>query len=251
MKLSFKGKSAVITGASGGMGLEISKKLSENNISVLMLDLQSPSKDFLLKNKNCQFKKVDVTNFKKLKSHIDNFYKNNKSIDYLINTTGVLWFDKDVSAVNISSGIWDKVFEINLKSMVYLSKIVVPLMKKNSFGSMVHISSIDALSGDDKPQDAYGASKAAMIRLSKSFAIQFASNNIRSNIVLPGPIETGMQLRWKKSPKVKKKLEKFIPLNRVGKPEDISNASIFLISDQANYITGTEMIVDGGITSKP
>ena len=66
MKLSFKGKSAVITGASGGMGLEISKKLSENNISVLMLDLQSPSKDFLLKNKNCQFKKVDVTNFKKL-----------------------------------------------------------------------------------------------------------------------------------------------------------------------------------------
>ena len=251
MNLSFKGKSAVITGASGGMGLEISKKMSENNISVLMLDLQSPSKDFLLKNKNCVFKQVDVTDFKKLKSHIDSFYKNNKSIDYLINTTGVLWFDKDVSAVDISSDIWDKVFEINLKSMMYLSKIVVPLMKKNSFGSMVHISSIDALSGDDKPQDAYGASKAAMIRLSKSFAIQFASNNIRSNIVLPGPIETGMQLRWKKSPKVKKKLEKFIPLNRVGKPEDISNASIFLISDQANYITGTEMIVDGGITSKP
>ena len=251
MKLSFKGKSAVITGASGGMGLEISKKLSENNISVLMLDLQSPSKDFLLKNKNCKFKQVDVTDFKKLKSHIDNFYKNNKSIDYLINTTGVLWFDKDVSAVDISSDIWDKVFEINLKSMMYLSKIVVPLMKKNSFGSMVHISSIDALSGDDKPQDAYGASKAAMIRLSKSFAIQFASNNIRSNIVLPGPIDTGMQIRWKNNPKAKKNLEKFIPLNKVGKPEDISNASIFLLSDQASYITGTELIVDGGITSKP
>jgi len=250
MKLSFKGKSAVITGASGGMGLEISKKMSENNISVLMLDLQSPSKDFLLKNKNCVFKQVDVTDFKKLKSHIDSFYKNNKSIDYLINTTGVLWFDKDVSAVDISSDIWDKVFEINLKSMMYLSKIVVPLMKKNSFGSMVHISSIDALSGDDKPQDAYGASKAAMIRLSKSFAIQFASNNIRSNIVLPGPIDTGMQVRWKKNPKAKKNLEKFIPLNKVGKPEDISNASIFLLSDQASYITGTELIVDGGITSK-
>ena len=250
MKLSFKGKSAVITGASGGMGLEISKKMSENNISVLMLDLQSPSKDFLLKNKNCVFKQVDVTDFKKLKSHIDSFYKNNKSIDYLINTTGVLWFDKDVSAVDISSDIWDKVFEINLKSMMYLSKIVVPLMKKNSFGSMVHISSIDALSGDDKPQDAYGASKAAMIRLSKSFAIQFASNNIRSNIVLPGPIDTGMQVRWKKNPKTKKNLEKFIPLNKVGKPEDISNASIFLLSDQASYITGTELIVDGGITSK-
>ena len=251
MKLSFKGKSAIITGASGGMGLEISKKLSENNISVLMLDLKSPNKDFLKNNINCEFKKVDVTNLKSMKTHIDKFYKKNKRLDYLVNTTGVLWFDKDISAVNIDDKIWDKVFKINLKSMMYLSKIVVPLMKKNNFGSMVHLSSIDALSGDDKPQDAYGASKAAMIRLSKSFAIQFANNKIRSNIILPGPIDTGMQIRWKKNPKSKKNLEKFIPLNKVGKPEDIANASMFLLSDQANYITGTELIVDGGITSKP
>ena len=251
MKLNFKGKSAVITGASGGMGLEITKALSKNNISVLMLDLQSPHKDFLKKNKNCVFKKVDVTNFNKMKSHIDTFYKKHKRVDYLVNTTGVLWFNKDVSAVDINSNIWDKVFEINLKSMMYLSKIIVPKMKKNKFGSMVHISSVDALSGDDKPQDAYGASKAAMIRLSKSLAIQFAPNNIRSNIILPGPIETGMQIRWKNNPKAKKNLEKFIPLNRVGRPKDISNASMFLLSDQSNYITGTELIVDGGITSKP
>ena len=251
MKLKYKGKSAIITGASGGMGLEISKRLSQNNISVLMLDLKSPSHDFLKKNKNCEFKKVDVTNFKLMKTHIDKFYKKNKSIDYLVNTTGVLWFDKDVSAVNISDKVWDKVFQINLKSMVFLSKLIVPKMVKNKFGSMVHISSIDALSGDDKPQDAYGASKAAMIRLSKSFAIQFAENKIRSNIILPGPIDTGMQVRWKKNPKAKKNLEKFIPLNKVGKPQDISNACMFLLSDEASYITGTELIVDGGITSKP
>jgi len=251
MKLSFKGKTAIVTGASGGVGLEVSNKLSENNIHVLMLDLQSPNRKFLSKNKNCHFKKVDVTNFKKMKKFINSFYKEQKSIDYLINTTGVLWFKKDVSAVDINSDIWDKVFKINLKSMMYLSKIIVPLMKKNKFGSMIHISSIDALSGDDKPQDAYGASKAAMIRLSKSFAVQFASYNIRSNVILPGPIETRMQIRWKKNPKAKKNLEKFIPLNRVGRPEDISNASIFLLSDQADYITGTEIIVDGGLTSKP
>ena len=251
MKLSYRGNSAIVTGASGGIGLEVSAKLSKNNISVLMLDIQSPNKKFLEKNRNCQFKKVDVTNFNKMKSYIDSFYQKNKSIDYLVNTTGVLWFNKDVSAVDINSDIWDKVFEINLKSMMYLSKIIVPKMKKNKFGSMVHISSVDALSGDDKPQDAYGASKAAMIRLSKSFAIQFANNKIRSNIILPGPIDTGMQIRWKKNPKSKKNLEKFIPLNKVGKPEDIANASMFLLSDQANYITGTELIVDGGITSKP
>ena len=251
MQLNFKGKSAVITGASGGMGLEVSKSLSKSGISVLMLDVKAPDKSFLEKNQKCVFKKVDVTNLKKLKSEIDHFYKKNKSIDYLINTTGVLWFDKDVSAVDIQTNTWDKVFEINLKSMMYLSKIIVPLMKRNNFGSMVHISSIDALSGDDKPQDAYGASKAAMIRLSKSLAIQFASNNIRSNIILPGPIETGMQKRWKKNPKAKKNLEKFIPLNRVGKPSDISNACVFLLSDEASYITGTEITVDGGLTSKP
>ena len=251
MELLYKGKNAIVTGASGGMGLEISRMLSESNINVLMLDLRSPSKNFLKENINCTFKKVDVTNLDKLKSGIKTFYKRNKSIDYLVNTTGVLWFNKDISAADIKPEIWDKVFEINLKSMMYLTKIVIPLMKKNSFGSMVHISSVDALSGDDKPQDAYGASKAAMIRLSKSLAIQFAAKNIRSNIILPGPIETGMQKRWKKNPKAKKNLEKFIPLKRVGKPQDISNACMFLLSEQANYITGTEIIVDRGITSKP
>ena len=251
MKLNYKGKSAVVTGACGGMGLEISKMLSQNNINVLMLDVKKPEKDFINKNKKCFFKKVDVTNLKQLRSQIDFFYKKNKTIDYLINTTGVLWFNKDVSAVDILPETWDKVFQINLKSMMYLSKIIIPKMQKNNFGSMVHISSIDALSGDDKPQDAYGASKAAMIRLSKSLAIQFSSKNIRSNIILPGPIETGMQNRWKKNPKAKKNLEKFIPLKRVGKPIDIANTCMFLLSEQANYITGTEIIVDGGLTSKP
>ena len=104
-----------------------------------------------------------------------------KRIDYLVNTTGVLWFGKDISAVDLDLEIWDQVFDINLKTMVLLSKIIIPIMKKNKFGSMVHISSVDALSGDDKPQDAYGASKAAMIRLSKSLAIQFGQFNIRSN----------------------------------------------------------------------
>jgi 3-oxoacyl-[acyl-carrier protein] reductase len=135
--------------------------------------------------------------------------------------------------------------------MAYLSKLIIPKMKKNKFGSMVHVSSIDALSGDDKPQDAYGASKAAMIRLSKSLAIQFASYNIRSNILLPGPIETPMQDRWKKNPKAKKQLSRMIPLQRIGKPKDIANTILFLLSNEGSYITGTEITVDGGLTAKP
>ena len=105
MELIYKGKNAIVTGASGGMGLEISKMLSENNINVLMLDIQNPSKSFLNENINCTYKKVDVTNFRKLKSIIQKYFKENKSIDYLINTTGVLWFNKDVSS-NIYSNVY-------------------------------------------------------------------------------------------------------------------------------------------------
>ena len=249
MKLNFKGKFAIVTGASGGMGLETVNKLLPAGVKVLMLDIKNPPKKYL-QNKKIDFVKIDVTNFVELKKVIDSYYNKNKSIDYLINTTGVLWFDKDVSATNINFNIWDKVFEINLKSMAYLAKLVIPKMKKNKFGSMVHISSVDALSGDDKPQDAYGSSKAAMIRLSKSLAIQFASYNIRSNIILPGPVETSMQDRWKKNPQLKKQLAKLIPLQRIGKPEDIANTILFLLSEEGNYITGTEITVDGGITAK-
>ena len=250
MKLNFKGKTAVVTGASGGMGLKTVDKLCSSGIKVLMLDIKEPPKKYL-KNKNIKFSKLDVTKLTDLKKAIENFYLKYKSIDYLINTTGVLWFDKDMSVTNIDFQTWEKVFDINLKSMAYLAKLIIPKMKKNKFGSQVHISSIDALSGDNKPQDAYGASKAAMIRLSKSIAIQFASYNIRSNIILPGPIETPMQNRWKKNPKAKKNLAKLIPLQRIGSPEDIANAILFLLSDESQYITGTELIVDGGITSKP
>jgi len=251
MKLSYKGKTAIVTGACGGMGFETTKKLLKNNITTLMLDIKTPSKIFLKDNYKVIFKKVDITNYKKLKSIINDFYKKNKSIDYLINTTGVLWFNKDISSVKVDFSIWDKVYEINLKTMVYLSKIVIPKMQKNKFGSMVHVSSVDALSGDDKPQDAYGSSKAAMIRLSKSLAIQYASKNIRSNIILPGPVNTGMQKRWKKKPLSKKNLEKTIPLKKVGEPDDIANGIMFLLSDQSQYITGTEIVIDGGITAKP
>ena len=190
-------------------------------------------------------------NEKEINEVMRKFIMKHKRIDYIVNAAGVLWFDKDLGLEKIQTNIWDKVFSINLKSMVILLKNVLPNMKKNKFGSIVNISSIDALSGDDKPQEAYGASKAAMIRLSKSIAIQYASKNIRSNTILPGPIDTPMQKRWKKNPIAKKNLSKIIPLQRVGKPENISDTVLFLLSEQSSFITGTEIIVDGGLKARP
>jgi len=250
MKLNFSGRVAIITGGSGGIGLSIVKKLIENKIKVIILDINAPNKKVLL-SKLVEFKKTDLSDYRSLQSSLKEIKRKNKKIDYLINAAGVLWFDKDISLEKISINTWEKVLAINLNSIVIVLQTILPLMKKNKFGSIVHISSIDALSGDDKPQDAYGTSKAALLRLSKSISIQYAGKNIRSNSILPGPIETPMQKRWKTNPKAKKDLSKIIPLQRVGDPADIANSTIFLLSDESSFITGTELIVDGGLTARP
>ena len=250
MKLNFSGRTALITGGSGGIGLSIVKKLIKNKIKVIILDINTPSKKILL-NKFIEFKKIDLSDYKNLQLCLTELKKKYKKIEYVINAAGVLWFDKDVSLEKIEINTWDKVFSINLNSIVIVLQSMLPQMKKHKFGSIVHISSIDALSGDNKPQDAYGSSKAALLRLSKSISIQFASKNIRSNSILPGPIETPMQERWKKNPELKKILSNVIPLRRVGKPSDIANSTMFLLSDESSFITGTELIVDGGLRAKP
>ena len=250
MKLNFSGRTALITGGSGGIGLSIVKKLIKNKIKVIILDINTPSKKILL-NKFVEFIKIDLSDYKNLQLCLTELKKKYKKIEYVINAAGVLWFDKDVSLEKIEINTWDKVFSINLNSIVIVLQNILPQMKKNKFGSIVHISSIDALSGDNKPQDAYGSSKAALLRLSKSISIQFANKNIRSNSILPGPIETPMQERWKKNPESKKNLSNVIPLRRVGKPSDIANSTMFLLSDESSFITGTELIVDGGLRAKP
>lgn len=248
--MRFSGQAAVVAGAGGGMGLNIGNDLIAAGVNVTLCDLKPKPTDIRDGPGQSAYFCGNLGEEDFVAQVIQETSSRWNRLDYLVNTVGVLWFGKDKSLVEMDLDIWDRVLVNNLKSFVLTSRFAIPEMQKNRGGALVHFSSVDALVGDSKPQDAYGASKAAIIRLSKSIAIQFASDGIRSNAILPGPVMSPMQDRWKDKPHLQADVAQSIPLGRIGTTQDLSNACLFLLSDEASFITGTELIVDGGVTAK-
>ena len=249
--MNFEGNTAIVYGAGGGMGLNIANDLLAAGCDVSLADLKPQPNAISTGPGKAQYFQGDVTDEAFVADVTSSTVSRSQGLDHLVNATGVLWFDRDRSVVDIDMDLWDRVIDINLRSFALTTRHGVPAMRDSGGGSMVHIASIDALRGDDKPQDAYGVSKAAILRLSKSLAIQFAADGIRSNVILPGPVRSPMQARWEASEKTLAAVEQYVPLGRVGKTQDIANACLFLLSDQASFITGTELAVDGGCLAKP
>ncbi len=249
--MSFRGKVALVAGAGGGMGFKIAEQLIGEGAHVGMID-QKPAPSGLPGGPGTsRYFQGDVTEEPFVRRAVAETAAALGRLDYLVNTTGVLWFDRDKSLVEMDLGVWDRVMAINLKSFVMTARHAIPEMKRSGGGAMVHFASIDALRGDDRPQDAYGCSKAAIIRLSKSIAIQFARDGIRSNAILPGPVHSPMQARWDDNPEAQRNVANFVPLGRIGTVTDMADACLFLLSDKAAFVTGTELVVDGGITARP
>lgn len=249
--MSFDGRVALVAGSGGGMGLQIANDLIAAGAQVAMLDLKPQPDDICDGPGAARYHQGDATVEAFVAAVVAETVAEHGRLDYLVNTTGVLWFDRDKSCVEMDMGVWDRVFAINLKSFALTARHAIPEMKKTGGGAMVHIASADALRGDDKPQDAYGAAKAGVIRLSKSLAIQFAGDGIRSNTIVPGPVLSPMQARWDGKPEVQEAICRHVPVGRIGTPQDIANACLFLLSDAASFITGTELTVDGGCLAKP
>ncbi len=249
--MSFAGKVAMVFGAGGGMGLTIANDLIAGGAHVALADLK-PRPDGIAEGPgHAAYHQGDACDEAFVEGVVAATVNDGGRLDYLVNATGVLWFDRDKSLLDIDMAVWDQVFDINLKSHALTARHAIPEMKTSGGGAMVHISSIDALRGDGKPQDAYGASKAALLRLSKSIAIQFAADGIRSNTILPGPVLSPMQERWDGNDDALAAIADFVPVGRVGTTQDIANACLFLLSDRASFITGTELVVDGGILALP
>ncbi|MEM7206347.1 MAG: SDR family oxidoreductase [Pseudomonadota bacterium] len=246
--MTFKNKVAFVTGAGGGIGYRIAMDLASEGAQVLMFDIK-PQPDSI--PENAIYTQGDLTDDAAVADAVDIVATEFGGVDLLANVAGALLFGQDKSALEMDLDTWDAVMNINLKSMVRTARNIVPQMKARGGGAMVHFSSTQCMRGDDAPQDAYQAAKAGVVAFSKSLAIQLARDNIRSNAIYPGPTESPMQDRWKENPDGRERLAGIIPLGRVGSVQDLSNAALFLLSDKAAWITGTELLVDGGLMARP
>jgi len=240
-------KTAIITGASGGLGCEIAKKLNENNYNLVLNYYKNKSSlDELVKTfKNKETKNIivqgDISVYSDAENLIKESYENFEKIDLLVNNAGIT---KDKLLTMMSEDDFQKVVNVNLNGTFNCIRHISKKMIRQKEGKIINISSVIALTGNIG-QSNYAASKAGVIGLTKSVAKELARKNITCNVITPGFIETEMTdvLQEKQISNIKNQ----IPLKRLGSPEDVANLIIFLASNNANYITGQVISVDGGL----
>ncbi|UOB17531.1 3-oxoacyl-[acyl-carrier-protein] reductase [Abyssalbus ytuae] len=246
MKL-LEGKTAIITGASRGIGKGIAKVFAEHGANIAFTysssvdaakELEKELNALGIKAKGYQSNAADFTQAQEL---ADEVVKEFGSIDVLINNAGIT---KDNLLMRISEEDFDKVIEVNLKSVFNMTKAVQRTMLKQRKGSIINMSSVVGIKGN-AGQSNYAASKAGIIGFTKSIALELGSRNIRSNVIAPGFIET--EMTGVLDEKVVQGWRDAIPLKRGGQPEDVANACVFLASDLSAYITGQVINVDGGM----
>jgi 3-oxoacyl-[acyl-carrier protein] reductase len=236
-------KNVIVTGASGGIGNAIIKKLSEAGANILASGTRIEKLEELKKNfENIKILKFDISESDKIEEFIENATNElGGSLDGIVNNAGIT---KDNLAIRMSLDEWQKVININLTSTFLMSKFAIKKMLKNKSGKIVNITSVVGHTGN-LGQANYTASKAGIVAMSKSLAIEYAKKNININCISPGFIKTAMT--EKIDDKFKEVIISKIPSARLGEPDDIANAVLFLSSDQSNYINGETLHVNGGM----
>ena len=236
-------KNIIVTGASGGIGNAIIKKLSEAGANILASGARIEKLEELKKNfEGLKILKFDISQSDKIEEFIENATNElGGSLDGIVNNAGIT---QDNLAIRMSLDEWQKVININLTSTFLMSKFAIKKMLKNKSGKIVNITSVVGHTGN-LGQANYTASKAGIVAMSKSLAIEYAKKNININCISPGFIQTAMT--DKIDDKFKEVIISKIPSARLGEPEDIANAVLFLSSDQSNYINGETLHVNGGM----
>jgi NAD(P)-dependent dehydrogenase (short-subunit alcohol dehydrogenase family) len=254
MGTRLKDKVALITGAGMGMGREAAVLFAEEGARLVVCDINKRAAEetvALVEKVGGQALAAvgDVALEEDVKRMVDEGARRFGALHVLYNNAGVLWKDKDRSVLETDGAQWDRVMAINLKSVFWVTKHGIPHLQKAGGGSIVLVGSVSALAGFTRAQDAYTAAKGALISLNKSLAIQFAKDRIRSNIIHPGIVETPLQAPYL-TPELRAEFNSGIPLGRIGQPRDIAYAALFLASEESSFMTGAEMIVDGGFIAQ-
>lgn len=239
----------IVTGAGGGMGLAIAAQLADRGAYVVAVDLKPCPEE--LGDKKVGYLVADVSQESTAIEAARRAQQATGAIDHLVNAAGVAWFDRDKSIVETDRSVWDRVLEINLTGPMLFAKAVLPAMLERKRGSMVHIASVAGIRTSDGAMDAYQVSKAGLVSLSRGIAVNHGPDGVRSNTVCPGAVLTPMiSSIYEEHPDRRTAMERRAPLNRLGFPEDISEAVCFLLSDAAAFITATDMVVDGGLIAR-
>ena len=239
---NFKGKKILVTGATGGIGNSIVKKFLSLEGNVLATGTNSEKLAHLKKdNPGISVLKFDVSEHDKIEKFIENVNSQLDGIDVIINNAGI---NSDSLSLRMKSDEWQRVINVNLTSTFYICKFGIKKMLKNKYGRIVNITSIVGHTGN-VGQSNYSASKAGIVAMSKSLAIEFAKKNITINCISPGFIQSKMTDNIVES--IKAVLTSKIPMSRLGTGDDVSNAVAFLSSDMASYITGETIHVNGGM----
>lgn len=242
--LKFTDKVVLITGGAQGIGKETAKKFLQEDAKVVICDYDAEAGVTALKefrNENIEFYKVDVSDSSQIERMVESTINKHGKIDVLINNAGIT---VDGFLTKMDETAWEKVIAVNLSGVFKCTKAIAPHMLAQGSGVILNASSVVGLYGNIG-QTNYAATKAGVIGLTKSWAKEFGPKGIRVNAVAPGFIETGMTAKVPQ--KVLDLMKDKTPLKKLGKPEDIAAAYLFLASDDANYINGTILSVDGGL----
>ena len=241
--MNLENKKIIITGATGGIGNSIVKRLSDAGAKILATGTRLEKLEELKsKFKNTDILKFDISKGEEIEEFIENATKQlGGGLDCLINNAGIT---QDNLAIRMNIDEWKKVIDINLTSTFLLSKFAIKKMLKNKYGKIINITSVVGHTGN-LGQANYTASKAGIVAMSKSLAIEYAKKNININCISPGFIKTEMTDKIEE--KFKEAIISKIPSSRLGEPEDVANAVLFLASDQSNYINGETIHVNGGM----
>ncbi|HEY7526818.1 MAG TPA: glucose 1-dehydrogenase [Candidatus Limnocylindria bacterium] len=246
-------KVAIITGAGSGMGRTAAQMFAAEGARVVVAEFDRKAGDETVRlvtddGGQATFVQADVSEEADARRMVEEAVSAYGRVDVLYNNAGIMP-EADHSVVDTDVDTWDRVMAVNLRGVFLGCKHAIPRMVAQGSGSVINISSFVALLGCSVPQDAYTASKGAVLSLTRSLAVQFGAQGVRSNAICPGPIETPLLMDWLLKDEEAKRIRLARnPTGRFGKPEEIVSLAIYLASDEARWTNGAAMVVDGGIS---